>query len=480
MARFELRGPHATTLLRSQALFGVSHQHSLTDALDTWKFITQKARRADLLPRGMAISLETIHPLRTSVENPNVLQPFDITGANDDLNDDVDDTDEPLFSYDGDHTQLLQIPDGIALSRELWTRKTWLPSETRDADDMVIDDDDNNVDNDDEMESSVDQKQRRRETRKAVKQLRKTRRINYIQDSIHSVMLVQRNDSSAVSSTPSYSGDRRAVGYGAGWDFICFRHVACHFFPKFAKSKNVLTIPLSDRDRLCNTEQCISSFPQDYPKSRAFLEYHRNMHYARYPKQRKSKKPMHLEHQHKSKFEPTAEQMQIQPKVALHADPSLVVMADFFEQHFDKRLTRVIVTMRWNGTLQNGSALYMLNKPDEKDTSQESSHDLHNRPIPLPYRKKDSATHHTLIGYVTTGIYSLIRGQGHGIGYVLTDAILSNENREITPSGTQEVVVRKRNKRSLKPGKKIRLLCLNPNQSHYYHVQCTATAMNSQ
>src|SRR5690606_35218626 len=130
-----------------------------------------------------------------------------------------------------------------------------------------------------------------------------------------------------------------------------------------------------------------------------------------------------LEHQHLSKFavpegaEPTG--------IAPHADPSRVEMARFFEQCRGRSLTRVIVSMPWGGTVESGAALFL--SADGEDAARESvprgKSKRSSRPLPLPYSKKDRSTHRTVIGYVTSGIYSLIRGQGHGIGFVLTEAI---------------------------------------------------------
>jgi hypothetical protein len=311
LARFELRGPHATITLKSPNNLMVSRAHSLQEAAQIW----QNTRFAGSLPRGMVLSLKAYHPQTAADKLPPQTTISNLTAQ------------KPSTAVT---TAILEIPDGLAHS-ELWTH---LREVRKDA--MEVEEDPTSL---------------------------KT----------YPLLLIQ------------VSGQE---GFGDGWDVICSVDVAALLFSKITKTKNVLPLPIFDRNRML-TEQGMSVFPDDYPDSKAF--YNKIPYYNPKP---------HRKHSH-DPYDSRDITLWRQLHSSMHVHRLPLVKPDH------KALIKVNVLCVYGSTPETNSVLYLITDHDELESVR-----MQLKPIAF-----DSSVSRTMIGVVTTGLYSQIDGKGFGIAY---------------------------------------------------------------
>jgi hypothetical protein len=314
LSRFEIRGPIATSIINN--VIKIASQCN-EQSQQAWHRITTKITRADSLPIDMVLSLSIKHPLSSSL-NAGDFRAVKETIINGQI------PHEDLF---------LTIPDHIAECPELWEKKVYKPHNKSNQDDS----DNEMINNDRDQRSQLQNVQ---------------------------ILLIQR---------PSSLID----GFGSGWDIVCPINMSVHLWDKLSKQKNVLPIPFTDRNRML-TEQSVLTFPNDFPRSKAF---------------------------HRKTTESEPENV-IDQYNRFKNDLNVASSFD--------TLVSVIINCPWGGTPEKEEKLYTV----------KTRHDKHYEPILISTVIDNDAT---MIGVVTTGIYSFIRGKGYAIGIVNTRLITDED-----------------------------------------------------
>lgn len=188
MARFEIKGPLATIVIRNS--IRVDDSNTCTSSKDAWNRISSKIRRPDALPQDMVLSLSIKHPLASP-----------LTKSNEEADQDMEPQTETL-SQKQDQELFVHIPDHLARCDSLWNKYIYRQNKEK----STIGE---NEDNDDiEMSGSRDLKGNKK-------------KIDFNNQTVK-ILLIQR---------PSSLSD----GFGSGWDLICPINVSVHLWDKLAK-----------------------------------------------------------------------------------------------------------------------------------------------------------------------------------------------------------------------------------------------------
>ncbi|KAL9657231.1 hypothetical protein ABK040_011453 [Willaertia magna] len=178
---------------------------------------------------------------------------------------------------------------------------------------------------------------------------------------------------------PSYLND--GTNFSGGFDLILPTiDVSAHIWSKLCKQKNMMALPLVDRNRLL-LEQGKRTFPYDYPSSQAFQRI------------------ILMNNEQQSSH--------------------LMNIINEIEKPLSTYQFIQIITP-WGGSLENYNIIYQPIKNQEillKILKEKKKLD----PIP----KHSKIIEMKPIGFVTSATYSLLRGQSYGIGFITKEALLS-------------------------------------------------------